>query len=87
MQKDTYEKIVNFLLGASWAILLLGAAIIFKFSSFFGLIIAFFATLLYVIVALFLILFLDLYLVQKEKLREMKKQTKLLENLQQKQND
>jgi len=81
MQKDLYEKIIGFLLGASWAIVLLGALIVFKISLLFGLAIALFSTLFYIIVTLFLILGLDAFLVNKERLREAKKQTKLLEKI------
>jgi len=81
MQKDIYEKIISFLLGASWAIVLFGALITFKIFIALGIVLAIFATLCYVIVSLFLILILDAFAVNKERLREAKKQTKLLEKI------
>ncbi len=81
MQKDIYEKIISFLLGASWAIVLFGALITFKIFITLGIVLAIFATLCYVIVSLFLILTLDAFAVNKERLREAKKQTKLLEKI------
>jgi CHASE3 domain sensor protein len=81
MQKDIYERIINFLLGASWAIVLFGALITFKLFIALGLALAIFLTLLYVIVSLFLILGLDAFLVNKKRLQEAKKQTQLLEKI------
>jgi len=81
MQKDIYEKIISFLLGASWAIVLFGALITFKIFIMLGLILAIFITLLYIIVTLFLILALDAFMVNKERLKEAKKQTHLLEKI------
>ncbi len=81
MQKDLYEKIIGFLLGASWAIVLLGGLIVFKSFLSFGLIFALFITLFYVIVTLLIILLLDAFLVHKQRLEEAKKQTELLEKI------
>ncbi|WP_457747349.1 hypothetical protein [Sulfurimonas sp.] len=81
MQKDIYERIISFLLGASWAIVIFGALISFKIFMVLGLFFAIFLTLLYIIISLFLILALDAFLVNKERLREVKKQTELLEKL------
>jgi len=81
MQKDIYERIISFLLGASWAVVFFGALITFKVFMAFGLPLAIFITLLYIILSLFLILTLDAFLVNKQRLQEAKKQTKLLENI------
>jgi len=81
MQKDIYERIISFLLGASWAIVVFGALITFKISIVFGLALALFITLLFIILSLFLILALDAFLVNKQRLYEAKKQTKLLEKI------
>ena len=81
MQKDIYERIINFLLGASWAIVLFGALITFKVFIAMSLALAIFLTLFYIIISLFLILGLDAFLVNKKRLQEAKKQTKLLEKI------
>ncbi len=81
MQKDIYERIISFLLGASWAIVLFGALFTFKIFIVFGVAVAFFSTLLFIIVSLFLILLLDSFEVNKQRLKEAKKQTQLLENI------
>ncbi|QOP43833.1 hypothetical protein FJR45_07660 [Sulfurimonas sediminis] len=81
MQKDIYEKIISFLLGASWAIVLFGALFTFKIFINFGIVIAIFTTMVYIFIALFLILAIDAFLVNKQRLQEAKKQTKLLEKI------
>ncbi len=81
MQKDIYEKLISFLLGASWAIVLVGALVVFKTFLSFSFSFALLATVFYVIVSLFLILLLDSFGVNKARLREAKKQTELLEKI------
>ncbi len=81
MQKDIYEKIISFLLGASWAIVLFGALITFKIFIVYSLVFAIISTLFYIFFSLFLILILDALLVHKQRLQEAKKQTKLLEKI------
>jgi hypothetical protein len=81
MQKDSYTRIISFLQGASWAIVLVGAFVTFKITITFGLSFSIVSTLLFIIVSLFLILTLDAFSVNKQKLEEAKKQTKLLEKI------
>ncbi len=81
MQKDFYERIISFLLGASWAIVLFGALLTFKTFIVLGFGLALFFTLIFIIGSLFLILALDAFMVNKQRLVEAKKQTKLLEKL------
>ena len=81
MQKDIYYRIISFLLGASWAIVLFGALLTFKIFFSFGLVIALFITLLFVLISFFLILTLDAFEVNKQRLAESKKQTQLLEKI------
>lgn len=81
MQKDIYDRIIGFLQGASWAIVLIGAFLTFKFSIFWGISFSIFLTIAYILISLLLILLLDAFNVNKERLREAKKQTKLLEEL------
>jgi len=81
MQKDIYDRIISFLQGASWAIVLIGALFTFKFSILLGISFSIFLTILYIIISLFLILLLDAFSVNRERLKEAKKQTKLLEEL------
>jgi len=84
MQKDIYDRIISFLLGASWGIIFFGAYLTFKTSISFGTAYAVFFTILFIIISLFLILMLDAFAVNKERLEEAKKQTELLEKIFQK---
>jgi len=81
MQKDIYERIISFLLGASWAIVLFGALLTFKTFVSLGLGLSLFFTIVYIIASLFMILALDAFMVNKQRLVESKKQTKLLEKI------
>jgi len=81
MRKDIYYRIISFLLGASWAVVLFGALFTFKIFLAFGIALALFSTLLFIIISLFLILTLDAFEVNKQRLYEAKKQTELLENI------
>jgi len=81
MQKDIYEQIISFLLGASWAIVLFGALLTFKIFMSFGVLLALFLSLFYTVFSLFFVLALDAFMVNKERLKEAKKQTQLLEKL------
>jgi len=81
MQKDIFDRIINFLLGASWAILIFGALITFKSTFFFGFSLSLFFTTLYILLSFFMILTLDAFSVNRQRLQEAKKQTKLLEQL------
>lgn len=81
MQKEKFDRIVSFLLGASWAIVVFGALITFKLFSPFGFSFAFFITIIFIVVSFFLILALDAFSINREKLYEAKKQTELLEKI------
>ncbi|MCK9473102.1 hypothetical protein [Sulfurimonas sp.] len=81
MQKEKFDKIISFLLGASWAIVIFGALITFKLFSAFGYSLAFFITVAFIVVSFFLILALDAFSINREKLYEAKKQTELLKQI------
>lgn len=81
MQKDIFDRIISFLLGASWAIVLLGALIVFKTFLVLGLGLSIFITTLYIFISLFMILALDAFSINRQRLIEEKKQTKLLEKI------
>ena len=84
MQKDLYERLINFLFGASWGILLFGALFTFKTLLVFGLPVALFSGLLFILFMLMVILLLDALSVHKQKLKELEKQTEILEKIFQK---
>ena len=81
MQRDIFDRIISFLLGASWAIVLLGALITFKIFIVLGLGLAIFITILFIILSLLVILALDAFSINRQRLLESKKQTELLEKI------
>lgn len=81
MQKEKFDRIISFLLGASWAIVLFGALITFQIFSPLGLSLALFITITFIVISLFLILTLDAFAINREKYYEMKKQSELLEKI------
>lgn len=81
MQKDIFDRVINFLLGASWAVVVFGALLTFKTFIILGFSLSFFITILFILISLFMILTLDAFSINRQKLQEMKKQTKLLEEI------
>jgi ABC-type bacteriocin/lantibiotic exporter with double-glycine peptidase domain len=81
MQKDKFDRIISFLLGASWAIVIFGALITFQLLSFLGFSLALFITIIFIVISFFMILALDAFSINRQKFEESKKQTKLLEEL------
>ncbi len=82
MQKSKFDRIISFLLGASWAIVIFGALITFKLLSFLGFPLALFFTMIFIVISFFIILALDAFSINRKKYEESKKQTKLLEEIQ-----
>ncbi|MDX9813273.1 MAG: hypothetical protein RBS91_01245 [Sulfurimonadaceae bacterium] len=78
MQKERFEKLVSFLLGASWAIIIFGSIIVFNLFYFLGFILSLFITVTFIVFSLFLVLLLDAFVVNRQKLYELQKLTKLL---------
>ena len=82
MQKKPFAlTIINIFLGASWAILVLFALFAFKLYEHHGLFIALSAAVVGAFLGMLLILIFETLLVQFEKNEEIKKQTKLLEEI------
>jgi len=81
VQKDIFDRIISFLLGASWAIVILGALITFKIFIVLGLGLSIFITVLFIILSLLVILALDAFSINRQRLFESKKQTELLEKI------
>jgi hypothetical protein len=73
--------LINFLLGASWAFALIGASTLFFSFISIGLIYAIFGSFLGSLPGLFMVLLIEYFLMREEKLQELRKQTKLLEEL------
>lgn len=73
--------LINFLLGASWAFALIGAATVFFSFIDFSFFYAVFGAFLGALPGLFMVVLLEYFLMREEKLQELRKQTKLLEEL------
>jgi len=81
MSENSFLRVYAFLKGASWAFVSIGALLVFKFFISFDLILAIFASFVFVFFALFCLFLLDGIYLQYEQLHESQKQTKLLEEL------
>lgn len=81
MQKEKFYGIVDFLLGASWAITVFGAFIVFNLTLFLGFAIALFTTIFFIVFCFFMILALDAFVINRKRLEEAKKQTEFLEKI------
>jgi len=81
MKHDAFTRLLHLLLGASWAFVLLGAWLTFKTFIVFDFSTAVFVTFIYIFFALFIVLALDSFVTNKERLQEAKKQTELLEKI------
>ena len=81
MRRTIAETIVSFLLGAAWAVVVLGAALLFWSFLPFGLVVATMAGLVGSLFGLVLVVLLEVAALQFEKLRLMRRQTTLLEEI------
>lgn len=78
MKKSLFETILSFLLGISWAFLILGGLLTFTTFSDLGFFTALFSTIIFVFVTLFFILVLETMNLYRDGHEEKRKQTKLL---------
>ncbi len=75
MSQKLFDNIVAFLQGASWAFVLIGAALVFKFFLFFSFVIALLGTFVYVYLALFILLAIDNFQTNRKILKELQKKS------------
>ena len=78
MKKSLFETLLSFLLGTSWAVLVLGGLLTFKTFLDLGIFTAVFATIIFIFITLFFILVLESMNVFREGFDEKRKQTRLL---------
>jgi len=81
MNSKKFDSILSFLLGSSWAFLILGSFLIYKLFLFFGFLYAIFFTLTFIICVLFFMLLLEAIDIHRKKAKEIEKQTKLLQEI------
>jgi hypothetical protein len=73
--------LINFLLGASWAFAFIGASLLFFSFLDVGVFYAIFGAFLGALPFFVMILLIEYFIMRQEKLEELKKQTKLLQEL------
>ena len=78
MKKSLFETLLSFLLGTSWAVLILGSLLTFKTFLDLGVFTAIFATIVFIFTTIFFILVLETMNVFRDGHEEKRKQTKLL---------
>jgi len=78
MKKSLFETLLSFLLGISFAFLVLGSAVTFKTFLDLGLFAAIFSSIVFIFITLFFILLLETMNLYREGHEERKKQTRLL---------
>ena len=81
MQLRTFDMILSFLLGVSWAFLILGAFVTYTMFSFLGILTAAVFTFFFIFIALFIIALLEALLMYRKNFDEKRKQTKRLEEI------
>ncbi|WP_187646763.1 hypothetical protein [Nitrosophilus labii] len=79
MKKTLLENVISFLLGIFWALLILSALILFKTFYPLGILPALVAIILSSAFWFILIILLEMANIQIEKLKEIKRQTEILE--------
>lgn len=86
-RRTLFERLISLLLGASWALALVGGVSFFSLFSPFGLITAFIAGFIGSLAGLFFVVLCEMAHIQSQKLYELKKQSKLLEKIDEKLSD
>ncbi len=81
MQLRTFDTILSFLLGMSWAFVILGAFLTYSTFSFLGFLPAIVFTFIFIFIAFILILLLEALLMYRKNFDEKRKQTQVLEEI------
>jgi energy-converting hydrogenase Eha subunit G len=81
LRKTYIEFLISFLSGVSWALVVLGAVLFFFIFSRFGFFTGLLCAFIGAVFGLFMVLIVEIFSIQIQKLEELKRQTKLLEKL------
>ena len=81
MKLRTFDAILSFSLGASWAFIIIGAVVTYSTFAFLGLIPALFITFLFIFFAFLILLLLEALHMYRLNFDEKRKQTALLEEI------
>ncbi len=82
--RSIYDRLISLLQGASWALVVVGATSFFSFLYPFGLFTALIGAFIGSLCGLFFVVVFEVAHQQSDKLEELKKQTKLLEKIDEK---
>ncbi|MDD4884846.1 MAG: hypothetical protein AB7U44_06600 [Sulfuricurvum sp.] len=81
MKRSTYDALLSFLGGVSWAFVIVGAWVTFQSFVFLGIVPALMFTFIFLFLAIFLILVLETMSMYRDRHEIMLKQTALLEEI------
>ncbi len=81
MQLRTFDTLLSFMLGASWAFIIVGALFTYSAFSFLGWLPAIFATFMFLFVAFLIVLFLEALMMFRKNFDEKREQTRLLQEI------
>ncbi|MBN2870483.1 MAG: hypothetical protein JXK04_05955 [Campylobacterales bacterium] len=81
MKRSTFDALLSFLGGVSWAFVVIGAWVTFQSFVFLGIVPALMFTFMFIFIALFLILILETMSMYKDRHEMLVKQTAILEEI------
>ncbi len=81
MRRKSFDSLVSFLQGASWATVIIGAYLFFTLFYPFGLIVALVGGFFGATIGLFMVVFFEMAHTQEDILKEQQEQTRLLKEL------
>ena len=81
MKRSTFDALLSFLGGVSWAFVLIGAWVTFQSFVFLGIVPAIMFTFLFIFLAIFLLLVLETMSMARDRNDMLKKQNELLEEI------
>ena len=81
MKRSTFDALLSFLGGVSWAFVIVGAWVTFQSFVFLGIVPAIMFTFLFVFLAIFLLLVLETMSMARDRNDMLKKQNELLEEI------
>ncbi|MBN2895907.1 MAG: hypothetical protein JXK05_08485 [Campylobacterales bacterium] len=83
MQRQTFDALLSFMLGAVWAFIVVGAFVAFSLFSILGYWVAIVATFIFLFIAFLIVLLLEALLMFRRSEEEKRRQSRLIEELHQ----
>jgi len=81
LNQSFFEKLLSLLLGVAWALVVVGAVTFFLSLYHSGIVVALLGAFMGALIGLFFVVLFELAQIQIDKLKELKKQTELLQLL------